>query len=186
MKISEFVEKMAVRFDSKLKTQQQIDAFRDDCKDHLKNYEGELLGHTFHEILATRKSRTHPTTGEIRKIASQKAHQEHAKKHEHNPEAEKWQKTKSILDNFQNTDLFKKCAVNMIGNDVLVFIKKKARVPTDEDLRRLFSARQEFLRILDGMRNDTEISPLQLELFRTGQAMEEKNKMYFNQFNQAA
>ena len=186
MRIREFVEKVSVRFDSKLKTPAQIAAFEEDCKDHLKNYEGEVLGFAFHEILCQNKSRTHPTVAQVKKFCNEKATTEHAKKHEHNPEAEQWHKNKQLVSDIKETDLFERCAANMIGNDALVFIGKNNRLPNDEDLRRLYSERQVFLKDMDAMKNDHDISELRLAIYKMGQSLEEKNRAYFNQFKAAA
>ena len=186
MRIREFVEKIAVRFDSKLKTPAQIEAFEEDCRDHLKSYEGEVLGFAFHDILCLNKSRTHPTVAQIKKFCNEKAHKEHAKQHEHNPESEKWHKTKKLIEDFKQSDLFKKCAANMIGNDTIVFIGNNNRLPNDEDLRRLYSARQLFLADMDKWKNDNELSEMCLAIYKTGLDLEQKNKVYFDQFKVAA
>jgi len=68
MRICEFVDGLAIRFDSKLNAAAQIDAFEEDCRNHLKKFEGDILGFAYQEIIYQNKSRTHPTIAKIKKI----------------------------------------------------------------------------------------------------------------------
>ena len=181
MRITEFVEKMAVRFDSKLSSPEQVAAFLEDCRDHLKSYEGEILGYAFYEIIDTQKTRTHPTISQIRKICYDKASYQHTEKNPHNPETVEWQERNQMVRDFKRTDQFKWCAEKMIGADVLLLIEKNGRLPTKEDVQALVSSRIVFLREMDTLRDDPDISETRLAIYKMGMALEEKNKAHFEE-----
>lgn len=181
MRINEFVEQMAVRFDSKLQTDAQIRAFRQDCIDDLKPFEGETLSHAYHQIKADAKSRTHPTIGQIRKICNEKMSDRHLETNARNPEYETWQKNKLAVQAFRQTDQFKWCAKQMIGNDALLHVQETGETPTRNWAEKMIAARNERMRFMNEMENDIDLSDMQLTLYKLGKAMDEKNRMFYEE-----
>jgi len=182
MKIHEFVEKMAVRFDSKLQTPAQIAAFEEDCRDDLKPFEGEILGYAFHQIKGDAKHRTHPTMGTIRKICNEKMTNKHLETNARNPEQEKWNSTNDLIAKFKLTDQFAWCCKNMIGNDVIVHIRDTGKTPTQEQIQKLLGGRESFTRNMDDMKHDNDLSEMELAVYKTGKSLDHKNREYFEQF----
>lgn len=180
MRIPEFVDNMAKRFDSKLSASDQVTAFLEDCKIHLKKYEGEVLGYAFHEIVAINKSRTHPTVAKIRKVCSDKMHGDFKAVNPVSEEQAKRQENKNIADKFKTTESFKWAAQNMIGVDVLLYVERNGVVPDRETVDKMLRAHKVFKEDLAALDAIREPSRTQMTLWQTGTALNEKNLDYFN------
>jgi hypothetical protein len=180
MRIPEFVDNMAKRFDSKLSAPDQVQSFLEDCKIHLKKYEGEVLGYTFHEIVAINKSRTHPTIAKIRKVCSDKMGNDYKDTNPVSAEQEAWQKNHKMATEFKTTESFKWAAQHMIGVDVLLYIERKGEVPDRPAIDRMLRAHQEFktrLADLDAIREPTQT---QMAHWKMGNALNNKNLDYYH------
>lgn len=182
MRIPEFVEAIATRFDSKLQTDAQISAFQDDCKIHIKKFEGEILGFAFHEIVYRRKFGSHPKIAEIVKICNEKQHKEHKATNPVSKEAEQWRANKKMADEYRSSDQFAWAAKNMIATDVLYYIQKFGKIPDKAFVEKSLKAHAILKKDLDAMKNDMDISAMRLAIYKAGKELYEKNLYHFNQF----
>jgi len=180
MRIPEFVDNMAKRFDSKLSAQDQALAFLEDCKIHLKKYEGEVLGYAFHEIVAINKSRTHPTVAKIRKICSDKMGKTHKDNNPMSKDRAEWIANTKIFNEYKSTDRFKWACQNMIGWDVELFMSRKGVAPEREDIQWMMKAHEEFKKNQAYMEHDMDISSSRLAIYKMGNALNEKNLKYYH------
>lgn len=181
MKIIEFVDQIVIRFDAKLGRQDQVDAFRDDCKIHLKKFEGEILGFAFHEIVYKRRFASHPKIAEIVKVCNAKLTTDHKKVNPVSKEQEEWRVSNQMADEFQKTDAFKWVAERMIGWDVVLFIRQKGRHPTNVDIEKMLKSHEEFKKRMSAIENNAELSKMELSIYKMGQGINEKNLMYLEQ-----
>lgn len=181
MRISEFVDQIVIRFDSKLGRQDQVDAFRGDCNIHLKKFEGEILGFAFHEIVYKRKFASHPKIAEIVKVCNAKLTTDHKKVNPVSKEQEQWRVSNQMADEFQKTDAFKWAAERMIGWDVVLFIRQKGRHPINVDIEKMLKSHEEFKKTMSDLESNMELSVLQRANYKMGQGINEKNLMYLEQ-----
>lgn len=183
MKIHEFVKKIAVRFDSKLQTDEQREAFFEDCKNHLKRFEGEILGFAFEEFVYKRKFGTHPKVAEIVKMCIDKQSTEHKAVNPVNEKQAEWQKNMILVKEFKLTDSFKWAAQRMIGHDVLLYIERNGGNPNKQEIDKMLKSHVEFKANMERMENEFEMSDLSLSIYKMGKSLNERNLEHFNQFN---
>jgi len=180
MRIETFAEQIAIRFDSKLSSPLQFEAFENDCKNHLKKFEGEILGFAYEEIIYQNKSRTHPTVAKIRKICNDKLHSNHKETNPVSAEQAAWQANHKQATEFKSTESFKWAAQHMIGVDVLLYIERKGEVPDRPAIDIMLRAHEEFktkLSELDAIREPTRT---QMAHWKMGNALNEKNLDYYH------
>lgn len=180
MRIETFAEQIAIRFDSKLSSPVQFEAFENDCKNHLKKFEGEVLGFAYEEIIYQNKSRTHPTVAKIRKICSDKMGKTHKSANPMNKEQAEWIANQKIFNDYKSTDRFKWACQNMIGWDVELFISRKGVAPEREDIKRMMKAHEEFKRRMSELNTIQEPSQVQLAHWKMGNALNDKNLNYYH------
>lgn len=179
MKIPEFVNQIAAAFDSKLKTQSQIDAFETNCKNHLKKYEeGGVLEFAFNEIIYSNQSRTHPTVGKIIKICNSKMGTDHKVANPISKEHAQWLVNKKLAKEFESTDAFEWAARRMIGWDVLLHIEKHGAKPTNVDVDRFLKAHEEFPKTMQMWRDHLDGA----EFIKMGNALEQRNLEYYEKY----
>jgi len=183
MRIPEFAEKIAIRFDSKLSSPRQFDAFEDDCKIHLKRFEGEILSYAFHEIVYQRKFASHPKIAEIVKVCNEKMNINYKASNPGNKEQAKWRANMEKQREFKETDAFKWAALRMIGQDVLIYVGKHGKNPDKAEINKMLKAHEIFKADMLEYENSTDLSAMRAALYETGKALNEKNLMYYNQFN---
>lgn len=180
MRIREFAEQIAIRFDSKLSSPLQFEAFETDCKNHLKKFEGEILGFAYEEIIYQNKSRTHPTVAKIRKICSDKMGKDHKTENPMNAEQAAWLRNHKMANEFKDTESFKWAAQHMIGIDVLLHIERKGVVPDRPAIDIMLKAHEAFKKGMDELDAIQHPSPTEMMLWKTGTALNEKNLDYYH------
>lgn len=182
MRISEFIENISIRFDNKLQSAKQIDAFSEDCKIHLKKFEGEILDFAFHEIVYKRKFATHPKIAEIVKVCIDKQSTDHKAV---NPVSEKqaeWQRNLILVKEFKQTDSFKWAAQRMIAWDVILHIERNGHNPDKREIDKMLASHVEFKKNMQRMEDDMELSEGRLAIYKMGKALNQRNLDYKNQF----
>lgn len=175
MKINEFAEQIAIRFDSKLSSPQQYDAFFEDCTNHLKKFEGEVLGFAYQEIIYQNKSRTHPTVSKIIKICSTKKGTDHKAANPIGADHAKWLANKKLAKEFESTDAFEWAARRMIGWDVLLWIEKHGAKPDNRQVDIFLKAHEEFPKTMQMWRDHLDGA----EFIKMGNALEKRNLEYY-------
>lgn len=186
MRVSEFVERIVVRYDNKLKDVKQIEAFEEDCRIHLKKFEGDTLKFSFNEIVYQHKTRTHPSIAEIRKICNQKMTTDHKKENPHNAETVEYINIKNLKEDFKKTEEFKKCAAAMIGHDALLFIERNNRFPEVEELRQMIKHRDDFRVHMNKYSKDDDLSDAAKAMFDLGKKLINLNQEYYDNYRRTA
>lgn len=181
MRIDEFVEGIATRFDTKLQSDVQKKAYLDDCKIHLKKFEGEILGFGFHEIVYKRKYGSHPKIAEVVKVCSDKMGKEHRETSPVSREQAEWRVNLQKVKNFKLTPSFKWAAERMIASDVILFIQRNGKNPSEPDVNVMLKANEILKKDLQSMEHDMDLSAMRLMIYKTGKALIEKNKMYYDE-----
>lgn len=181
MRIREFVDGMAIRFDSKLSSPQQYDAFFEDCTNHLKKFEGEVLGFAYQEIIYQNKSRTHPTLGKIKKICIDKQSGDYKEVNPIDEKQQEWQRNMILVKEFKETDQFKWAAQRMIGYDVLLYIERYGKNPSKHEVDLILKSHEKFKENMRGFENDPELSEGRLAIYKMGKTLNGRNLDYFNE-----
>lgn len=180
MRIADFAEQIAIRFDSKLQSDRQYQSFLTDCGNHLKKFEGEILGFAYEEIIYQNKSRTHPTIAKIKGICNDKMYSNHKDTNPVSAEQEAWQKNHKMSEEFKSTESFKWAAQNMIAFDVLLYIQRKGEVPNKPAIETMQKAHEEFKVRLADLDAITEPSQAELAHWKMGNALNNKNLEYYH------
>ncbi len=184
MKIHDFVKKIAVRFDSKLQTDEQKDAFFEDCKNHLKRFEGDILGFAFEEFVYKRKFASHPKIAQIVKMCIDKQSADHKAVNPISAKQAEWQRNMILVKEFKKTDQFKWAAQRMIGWDVLLHIERNGAPPDKRDIAKMQAAHELFKKNMKRMEDDMDISEGSLAIYKMGKALNQRNLDYKHQFKE--
>jgi len=180
MRIADFAEQIAIRFDSKLQSDRQYQSFLTDCTNHLKKFEGEILGFAYEEIIYQNKSRTHPTIAKIKSICNDKMYSDHKATSPVSAEQEAWQKNHKMAEDFKSTESFKWAARKMIAFDVLLYIQRKGEIPNEDAIKIMQNAHDEFKVRLADLDAIQEPNQMQMAHWKLGNALNNKNLDYFN------
>lgn len=175
MKVEQFAKEIVRRFDSKLSKQSDIDDFVRDCRSFLKFYEGDILEWTLNEIIATHRTRTHPTIATIKTIAAKIAGEEKQKQEPVSPDTMKMVLAERKQKEFKQTDLFKQCCMDMIGNDALLFVERNIEFPTQGDISDMKRTHRELIENLKRLKADPDLSDLKLSMYKLGRDTYLKN-----------
>ena len=144
MLIDEFVKRMSARFPTHLSTELNVVEFHKSCKDHLKKYQGEILGFVFEEFNVTINSRSHPVMAAILEMCKQKVHEANPKQAKtKTPANETIGRIK--VEEFKKTLDYRKCVEQLISRMAISFIEKNGHFPDQDALNKMIKIRNTFM-----------------------------------------
>lgn len=183
MLVTELVRKIVNEYDYSLKTDEKIVQFRESCLMVLLPYEGDVLKEAWMEILTTHDKVSHPKLAKIKDICNNIKTKKFAEKNQHDPEAIKEAKIKTIIDAFKKTDRFIWCCKNMIAHDVIVYIQKNCKLPDKEVIERALGSTKETKERYEELHNKQDFSGFDAFFYKCAGDLIQANQNYYDEFN---